>query len=255
MASDLVQKYILTLDVGHEIVLRDVQLWEKCPDGSPVPDKVVKTSAVLIGSIDINKLPFWIGKTHQGRCYSNSSTTSAFFRSKLMRKRRESRALLIEVSAVGTSKEYLIFYIHPRDQKTANVAYFELDLALKRRLDAQMVDPKPLPLHSPNSTSPVTHIDSIIRRTQLKRTESSVKLRTLALQRDFKRKFSSMLSQCILSGLRLRDVHQRHYDELYKFTYEASEFAFRREIAELEEIGLEKIQDCVETLLKLFTRS
>ncbi|AET39138.1 Sld7p Ecym_4057 [Eremothecium cymbalariae DBVPG len=107
----------------------------------------------------------------------------------------------------------------------------------------------------PQQTSSLVHIDTVIHRTQLKRTQSSIKLHSLLRKNDHKQQFVSRLSQCILGGLRLRNIPHPQYEKLYKMTYGASEFSFRNELATQQEITFEQIQNCVEILLKLFTRS
>lgn len=78
---------------------------------------------------------------------------------------------------------------------------------------------------------------------------------------DKRLQFNETLSKLIL-GLRLRGISNSitDYQKLYKITFDAAEFTHRDELKRIsmgsgEEVSFESLQETVETLLKLFTKS
>ncbi|CCH58723.1 hypothetical protein TBLA_0A09380 [Henningerozyma blattae CBS 6284] len=88
------------------------------------------------------------------------------------------------------------------------------------------------------------------------------------VKRDRRIQFKETLSKLILSGLRLRGIpnSQPGFQKLFRTTYDSAEFAHRNDLKKLvsnnsskktmdEYLSFETLQDTVETLLTLYTRS
>lgn len=256
MEAELQRYAVLALDVGHGVVLNDVQLWRNKVDAGTGHVKTPRHTCLLIGTIDIDKLPLWIKRIDEGICYTTDPITFGFFKSKLMRRRHRSRGLVVEVCFTESNKEYMVFYRELEENRHFIINQFMLDISLKRQLDTMLpTDAVITQERRTGGRSPSTHIDKVVQKTHTKCTECSLKMDQHFCRKNPKNQFVSILSQCILSGLRLRNISQTQCEKIYKMTYKASEFAFRNEIGAKDDISFEKIHVCVETLLKLFTRS
>ena len=266
----LFKELVLRLDVGHNTVIRDVQLWremdaEKGHEGGPSAKNCL---AEVIGMVSVAKLPLWLDLDRRYRCFTTSETSFRYFNAKLMRQRHRNRGILCRIHSNNDSIEYMLFH---KCLKTDVDASFEIesiviDLSTKRRLDAVLGK-----IHSASDESNATtesisrnaagpsnatkSIEKILEKNRQQRLQKSNSLNKRVLLNDQHQHFVTLLSQCILSGLRLRGVPQSQYEKLYKMTYKASEFAFRNELRQTTPISFEAIQDCVETLLKLFTKT
>lgn len=245
---------VLKVDVGHGTVIRDVQLWRNFEDNEPDPTLEFKECEV-IGMIDMRKLPLWIDHGERHRCYTTSQTAFNYFKAKLMRQRHRNRGILCKSKGNSGIKKFKVFY---RKLQTDSGASFQIESS-SLSLETKYLFDEQLKLRSNSSfmaTLPTRHsIDLILEKSKQKRIQKNSSLNKKVEQSDYKRNFNSMLSQCILSGLRLRNVPQTQCEKLYKMTFQASEFTFRNELKCVEPVSFVGIQDCVETLLKLFTRT
>ncbi|CDO91760.1 unnamed protein product [Kluyveromyces dobzhanskii CBS 2104] len=262
----LEKELILRLYVGHKTVIRDVQLWREVAENEG-PIAVKNCLAEVVGIIDAEKLPFWVDKGRKHHCFTTSETSFNYFKAKLMRQRHRNRGMVCKVTgSQGSGKDQVEYFLFYRRLRTDLNAVFEIEstvihLSTKRELDGKL-----LPLAAGNRESPpmddalapstaTRSIEYILEKNKQQRILRSNSLNQQVLLNDQRRQFVSLLSQCILSGLRLRGVPQTQYEKLYKMTYKASEFAFRNELKQTNPIGFESIQDCVETLLRLFTKT
>lgn len=236
---------ILTLDVGNGVVIQDVQLW-----GNSVETQLPKKGkARVVAHIDTRKLPLWARSRGLFTCFSSSSTTAAYFRAKLLKDRHAHRGILAELD-----KLYLVFFRKEQSPSSFQIECIRLNLALKRKFDTQLLQASTV--SSQPTMSP--HIDEIVAKQSLARAESSLRISRHVQLADYRRQFSSTASSCILGGLRLRGIRESEadYHKIYKMTYSAIEFAFRSELSNASPpISFEQVQETVETLLKVFTRS
>ncbi|CUS24801.1 LAQU0S20e00188g1_1 [Lachancea quebecensis] len=236
---------ILTLDVGNGVVIQDVQLWGNSAE-TLLPKK---GKARVVAHVDTRKLPLWVRSRDIFTCFSSSSTTAAYFRAKLLKDRHAHRGIVVEVG-----KLYLVFFKSERSPSTFQIECVRLDLALKRKFDTQLLQASTV--SSQSLMSP--HIDDIVAKQSLARAESSLRISRHVQVADYRRHFSSTASSCILGGLRLRGIRESEtdYHKIYKTAYLAVEFAFRNELSNAHPpISFEQVQETVETLLKVFTRS
>ncbi|AGO12677.1 AaceriADR203Cp [[Ashbya] aceris (nom. inval.)] len=243
MATEWDKWFELRLAVGRGIVLRDVQLWQRRGTSAPRPASHAGLTGRLLQAISLDRLPAWAGRSNSYRCFSGSTTTRAFFAAKLLRRRHRARGLVVELAPTRASKEYLVFHKELGEDSHFRLCCFTLDLSRKHALDAVL---KPV--------LPAARIDTLVLRSNARRRAAENRQDT-ANTSDARQRFVARLSQCILGGLRLRAVPQARYEKLYRAVFQASEFTFRDELAAAADVPFEALQDCVETLLKLFTRS
>ncbi|QEU62433.1 Sld7 [Kluyveromyces lactis] len=258
----LEKELILRLNVGHNTVIRDVQLWREFEDGDG-QIAVKNCLAEVVGMVNIDKLPFWLDRGQRYQCFTTSETSVNYFRAKLMRQRHRNRGIVCKVtgSQVLTKEQFEYFLFYKRLKTDINASFeiesMVLHLSTKHELDKKLIPLSVDELQSvvPSNSGATRSIESILEKNKRQRILKSNSLNKQVLLNDQQQQFVSLLSQCILSGLRLRGVPRTQHEKLYKMTYKASEFAFREELGETEPISFESIQDCVETLLKLFTKT
>lgn len=254
----LKKELVLKLDVGLGTVIRDVQLWSKTDADSTTNSTASSTgsSAVttglceVVGMINVSKLPLWLDTSAAYHCFSTSETTFNYFRAKLMRQRHRNRGILCKLLKPRDSVQYLLFYkrLHTDANASFEIECVAVSFATKHLLD-NLLQP------AAAVAAPLKSIDSILEKNKRQRLQKNASLNKQVLLNDHRQHFVSMLSQCILSGLRLRNVSQSQYEKLYKMTYQACEFAFRNELKLTQTITFESVQECVETLLRLFTKT
>lgn len=242
--------FVLKVDVGHGTNIRDVQLWDESGKSAK---SVGEIRGKVVGTIDLSKLPLWICKSSIYTCYTTSSTTQAYFKAKLLKKRHHNRGIIVEIHPTKTSTEHLVFRKELFSPTKFRIQCFTLDISLKRQLDT-LISQRQQTAHSVRKDH---SIDAILAKNQKMRADNTNRIAKNVQASDFKQQFVSTLSRCILSGLRLRCIEQKHdFLPLYKATFSAAEFAFREELkAAKEPITFEQVQEVVETLLKLFTKS
>ena len=239
------------------MIIRDVQLW-----GNMTLRRILNPewSGHFIQYVDMGKLPFWIRSKYMNtyRCYSTSGTTQAYFKSKL---RNANRGIVIELfdKIDQQSKEptYLIIF-----RKNTELNCLQVDLTIKHELDAQVSKLKQEIGKTRASVSKEGSIDIIIRQAQQRKIGTKTKVYRNVHINDKRLHFNETLSKLILGGLRLRGILNvvPDFQKLYKITFDAAEFAHRDELKRIsmgsgEEISFESLQETVETLLKLFTKS
>lgn len=248
----MIQQSKIRLNIGNDMFIKDIQLWKiKDSDSMSFSEgsnkELLEYEGLLCGTIDMRKLPLWIKRGEEYRCLSNSSTTQAFFKSKLLKKKDVYRAIVVKILSQNLPSKTVIFY-RELSNDCFHIKCSTITFEIKKQLDANLSFEK-LSLSKKRE-----NIDVIVARHKLRRVQSNFKLKKTVQSSDHKRIFSNRLSQCILGGLRLRNVLHQH-EQLYKMTYQASEFTFREELNQCANITVEEIQECVETLLKLFTKS
>ena len=237
----------MKLDLGNETVIQDVQLWGSKEEAAKarLPPKAL---AQVVAYLDVRKIPLWVQCTPQLVCYSLSSTTAAYFRSKLLRKRHEHRGIVVAIE-----KAYFMFTKFQRTSVEVGVRCVPLNFALKPLLDSQIA------AQTAAAAVPATPaLEDFVTRQSRARAVSSSRISRHVQIADFRRHFASTASSCILGGLRLRGIPEKQNDsqQIYAATYGALEFAFREELAHADQpIAFEQIQETVETLLRVFTRS
>ncbi|SCU85489.1 LAME_0D01552g1_1 [Lachancea meyersii CBS 8951] len=235
----------MKLDLGDGTIVLDVdlQLNNSAGDG---PQKLSPTScARVLAYIDRLKLPLWVLRGAAYTCWSESPTTAAYFRSKLLKKRHVRRGI------IASHKEgHCMFYAsQPDPEKLVFEIYcVELDiLSCRHRLDLQL----------PKSTGASGEVlDNLVARRQQRQLRSRSQVSTHAQFADVKRQFVKTAASCIRSGLRLRGMPeaQPEFQLLYKTTLSTVEFAHRHDLnAPRHPVPFELVQESVETVLRLFT--
>lgn len=273
---------VLKIELGdyhNDITLRDIQLWrksknEETDENSDINDHNRNTQ-LLKGKfcqyINITRLPIWLQKHNNGDndeqliCFTTSSTTLAYFESKL---RYNDRGIVIEIcqnDVIDTMNEpkYLVFY------KVDNlVEYFYIDVTIKKKIDSQikMLKQSKKKLNDNKLDNIDTYknrnIDKILRQAHERNMLKTNKIIKSLQISDKRLQFNETLSKLILGGFRLRGILNTHtgFHKLYKTTFDAAGFTHRDEIEQLshnniQEIPFESLQETVEVLLKLFTKS
>lgn len=228
---------------NENVVIRDVQLWKEV-QGDEQPTRSLKGS--FLQYVDYDKLPMWIVCTGTvSTCLTGSSTTLAYFTSKL---RRERRGIVVE-----TVGGYVVLY-----RRGSTVLCLEVDLSLKSQIDSQINE---LETETVASTSTKDdNIDAILRQSHHKQAVSNNKVMKNLQISEKKLQFNDTLSRLILGGLRLRGIpnSQVGFQKLYRMTFNAAEFAHRAQLQKQArssdpQVPFEELQSTVETLLKLFT--
>ncbi|CAI4806143.1 CIC_collapsed_G0051230.mRNA.1.CDS.1 [Saccharomyces cerevisiae] len=228
------------------LVIRDIQLWSNRPTASKSTSEL---RGQFIQYVDLAKLPLWVRSTNMNtyRCYSTSATAQAYFKSKL---RNANRGIVIElfdkVDQRSQEPAYLIIF-----RENTELNCFQVDLTMKHEFDGQ-----------------VTKLKQDIGKTRAsvskegRRSERKRKVYRNVHINDKRLQFNETLSKLILGGLRLRGISNSitDYQKLYKITFDAAEFTHRDELKRIsmgsgEEVSFESLQETVETLLKLFTKS
>lgn len=218
---------IVSLTLGHgndKVLIRDIQLWNE-DDTVTLKDESFKPAhwnGKCLSYVSLQKLPLWIysrDHTTPWRCYTGSSKTWSYFNVKL---KRLNRAMVAELHVPKSSSPLLgLFYI-----------------------DSDSIRCRLL------STKWKTKIDKLIAAASTVKKPQSLAHK--------KAQFNDTLSKLILTGLRLRDIPNSSagFSNLYKMTFQAAEFAHRDDVKKYNyQIPFELIQQTVETLLKLFTKT
>ncbi|SCU77679.1 LADA_0A01662g1_1 [Lachancea dasiensis] len=236
----------LKLDVGDGKVFLELYLERLDADaeGAGMQSKGLARNARVMSYIDRRKLPLWVRREECYACGSESTTTAAYFRSKLMKQRHVYRGIV----ATQGSGFCMFFAQQTQDGGVYQIRCVVLDFTLKQQLDRGL-------WQAPKRTTPLELLVAR-RRDSLLRNRSRVS--THAQIADFRRQFSKTCASCVLSGLRLRGIPETHpeFQALFKTTLATVEFAHRHDMsAPREPLGFETVQESVETVLKLFTSS
>lgn len=219
----------VSLTLGHgnqKILIRDIQLWSSSNDNNDETN--VQWSGKCLCYVDMKKLPLWIydrEQIHPWRCYTKSSTTWNYFNVKL---KNLNRSMIAEVKIGNPPHLMKLLY------------YIDGENVMCRQL----------------STTMKTQIDKTI--TNLIANEPANKRKRQAKLQDKKIQFNDILSKLILTGLRLRDIPNTTpgFTKLYKMTFQAAEFTHREDVrVNNYNVPFETLQQTVETLLTLFTKS
>ncbi|CCC70937.1 hypothetical protein NCAS_0G00500 [Naumovozyma castellii] len=241
-----VQVLRIGLGLKHNgIKLRDVQLWrdEQTMNNGNQGEKEITLKGEFISYIDLRKVPLWLmlpaTMKEKNFCFTNSTTTLAYFNSKL---RYRHRGIIIELADGNGDDKFIVMY---KDQN--NVRWFCFNIKLKENIDAQIREKYKL---NDDGDDKKKGIDTAIRQSQ----ESKLNIRRNADSIKKKVHFNEVVTKLILGGLRLRGVPNTNsgFHKLYKMTFQATEFAHRDDH---DTVPFEELQETVETLLKLFTKS
>ncbi|KAL3233565.1 Mitochondrial morphogenesis protein SLD7 [Nakaseomyces bracarensis] len=272
----------LKISIGtkrSETVLRDVQVWDLSAN---VQDKV-RLSREYRGRfsayVDMKKLPIWLSSSESPyQCFTRSSTTMTYFNSKLKYKNRGIVFECIPLADKLANPGCYVYFIFSRYSDTVRV--LRVDLSFKSDIDLQIKQLKSTNANSTEQTDVDTdgdesdNVNSNLNKTR----ESSIdkfytvsrqkseSTTTMVLQtvreKDKKIQLKDTISKLILGGLRLRSLSGTHSEtqRVYKMTLSAAEFAHRNDLVKLQkgiikEIPFEDLQETVESLLNLFTRS
>ncbi|EJS41680.1 YOR060C [Saccharomyces arboricola H-6] len=249
-------KFILSGKQGG-LVIRDVQLWgNQLVVNNPIPE----WRGQFVQYVDLGKLPLWIRSKDMDtyRCYSTSATTQAYFKTKL---KNANRAIVLEltdkIDQQSQEPVYLIIF-----RENSELYSFRVDLTMKHEFDNQVFKLKQETGKVRPSVSKEGSIDIIIQQSQQRKIGTKTKVYRNVHINDKRLQFNETLSKLILGGLRLRGIPNFTTDSqrLYKMTFDAAEFTHRDELKRIsvgsgEEVSFELLQETVETLLKLFTKS
>ncbi|QHS76171.1 Sld7p [Saccharomyces paradoxus] len=239
------------------LVIRDVQLWSNRPMASK---STPEWRGQFIQYVDLGKLPLWIRTKDMNtyRCYSTSATAQAYFKSKL---RNANRGIVIEladkIDQRSREPAYLIIF-----RENTELNCFQVDLTMKHEFDSQVSKMKQEIGKTRPSVSKEGSIDIIIQQSQQRKIGTKTKVYRNVQINDKRLQFNETLSKLILGGLRLRGIPNSttEFQKLYKVTFDAAEFTHRDELRRIsmgsgEEVSFESLQETVEALLKLFTKS
>ncbi|CAB4256276.1 similar to Saccharomyces cerevisiae YOR060C SLD7 Protein with a role in chromosomal DNA replication [Maudiozyma barnettii] len=262
---------LLKFDLGErhaDIVVRDVQIWidrDMAQEEEHDNDTTIWSySGRFIQYVDLNMLPLWLRPNISTNndtylCFTTSKATNAYFNSKL-RDGRRGIVVSFPTQESDDKSGLWIFYRDDADDKFNEDRYvkcFMLDLTRKTLIDTQIQ----------NSTKDSTmgresSIDDILKKSQNRINSANNEVAKSVRINDRRLQFNETLSRLILGGLRLRGIPntQSSFQRLYKMAFDASEFTYRRELKEIsrgqqQEIPFEGLQETVEILLKLFTKS
>lgn len=230
---------------NDNVLIKDVQLWKEVT-GDEEPVRSLKGS--FLQYVAYEKLPLWITRTGTvSTCLTGSSTTLAYFSSKL---RRASRGIVVEIAG-----GYAVLY-----RRDSSVQCLEINLSVKSLIDSQI---KVLETDlAASASSKDDNIDVILRLSHERQAISKNKVMKNLQTSEKKLQFNDTLSRLILGGLRLRGIpnSQFGFQKLYRMTFNAAEFAHRAQLqaqtgSNDSQVPFEDLQATVETLLQLFTRS
>lgn len=236
---------VLSLTLGHgkeKVLIRDIELWDDniSTNSRETP---LKWSGKYVSYVSIKKLPLWIYDREQlkpWRCYSSCLKTCNYFNIKLKSLNRSMIAEIYNDSLDSDSQTRLVlFYI-----KNDSVMCKLLSLKLKSKIDKYI------------TTSSITNIN----RSTIPNTNNNSKISKKPSHSLLNKKvhFNDTLSKLILTGLRLRDIPNTStgFTKLYKMTFQAAEFAHREDVKKYDyQVPFELLQQTVEILLKLFTKT
>lgn len=273
----------LKISIGSkhsEIVLRDVQLW----DLSGQENNQVRLSRNYFGRfaayVDMRKLPLWLripGESPQYQCFTRSSTTMTYFNSKLKYMHRGIVFECIPLAEKLADPGCYIYFIFSREGDIVRAV--RLDLAFKSNIDLQIKQLKSTNVDSSERTDEGTtdgdeesdnidansresSIDKIVTVTRQKNENTTSKVLKSIREKDKRIQLKDTLSKLILGGLRLRALSGTHSEtqKIYKMTLAAAEFAHRNDLIKMQrgtvkEIPFEDMQETVESLLNLFTKT
>ncbi|SCU85484.1 LAFA_0D15918g1_1 [Lachancea sp. 'fantastica'] len=241
----------MKLDLGDQKLVLNMELELKNPASDGSHKLHSESTARVAAYVDRAKLPLWVLRGAVHVCLSESSTTAAFFRSKLLKKRHVRRGIV-----AAYEDGYCMFYaclIEP-NETLFEIQCVELDLVtVKQQLDLQL--PRNTMLDSGNA------LDHLVERKQRQQLRSRSRVSEHAQLADMRRQFLKTAASCIRSGLRLRGMPegQPEFHTVYKTTLSTVEFAHRHDLTALpsspQAVSFETVQDTVETVLRLFTHT
>lgn len=236
---------VLSLTLGYgkdKVLLKDIELWDENIITN-IKDRPLIWSGRYVSYVSVQKLPLWIYDKEQPtpwHCYSNCSKTCNYFNIKLKSLNRSMIAEIHHNSMDSASQTRLaLFYV-----KNNSIMCKLLSTKLKSKIDEHIT----------------TSSNANINNTMVTKTNSkfSVSKKPSHSLLNKKVHFNDTLSKLILTGLRLRDIPNTSsgFTKLYKMTFQAAEFAHREDIKKYGyQVPFELLQQTVETLLKLFTKT
>lgn len=125
-----VQVLRIGLGLKHNgIKLRDVQLWrdEQTMNNGNQGEKEITLKGEFISYIDLRKVPLWLmlpaTMKEKNFCFTNSTTTLAYFNSKL---RYRHRGIIIELADGNGDDKFIVMY---KDQNNVRWFCFNIKLA------------------------------------------------------------------------------------------------------------------------------
>ncbi|SCV06172.1 LANO_0H23684g1_1 [Lachancea nothofagi CBS 11611] len=235
----------MRLDLGDGSTVLDLDLEAVSTDA---PEADMGGYAKVVTYIDRRKLPLWVLRRSCYACCSDSSTTAAYFRSKLLKRRHAHRGIM-----ASYKHSFCMFYAQQSEPQTFQIRCVILDFSYKQKLDLQLKE-----LAKSTAQEPPDALDHIVARKQRQRLQNRSQISTHSRIADSRRQFTKTSASCILGGLRLRGIPETHpeFQALYKTTLSTVEFAHRHDLHKLQApMPFESVQDTVETVLRLFTRS
>lgn len=259
---------VLSFSLGDNykgIVIRDLQLWEM-ENSHEANDNQVPSQfkGHFIQYVSMHKLPLWCCSRPM-ICYTSSSTTNSYLASKL---KNSNRGLIIEAANRSSKESQPVNLVIYRTKNYINCS--KINWSRKHYLDDKInesLQSKVL------QNSKDNNIDKILRHSQQRILASNSKIAKNIKVNEKKLQFNETLSKLILGGLRLRGIPntQPGFQKLYRMTFQAAEFTHRKELKALAylqthpensaaipnsiQLPFEKVQETVETLLTLFTKS
>lgn len=233
----------LTLGYGKEkVLIRDIELWDD-NIATNTRERPLKWSGRYVSYVSLRKLPLWIYDKEQPtpwHCYSSCSKTYNYFNVKLKSLNRSMIAEIYNNSLDSASQTRLVLFYVKNDSIMCNL----LSTKLKSKIDEYIT-----------KSSATTINNTKISEAGNKFTSGKKPSHSLL---NKKVHFNDTLSKLILTGLRLRDIPNTSpgFTKLYKMTFQAAEFAHREDVKMYDyQIPFELLQQTVETLLKLFTKT
>lgn len=263
---------VVKFDLGErhsDIIVKDIRIWTNsnkttADEANNVEQNfdIWSYSGRFLQYVDLWSLPLWLQPRWDHKiensifnCYTMSKATMAYFSAKLKDERR-GIVIYFETHSEDDSGIWIFFKNDTGDQ----VQCYPLDFHKKKLIDDQiktMSEAQDTTISRRDSG-----IDEILNKTKKRINITNKEVAKNIRINDKKLQFNETLSKLILGGLRLRGIPntQSSFQRLYKMTFDASEFTYRDELKKLSkgvpaEIPFEALQETVEILLRLFTRS
>ena len=261
---------VVKFDLGEkhsDIVVKDIRIWTHYSDtitttvnGEQENGEIWSYNGRFLQYVDLWSLPLWL-QPHSNEksdsmfnCYTMSKATMAYFSTKLKDQRR-GIVIYFETHMEDDSGIWIFFKNDTGDQ----VRCYPLDLHLKKLIDDQINE---LSNDHSSISRRDSEIDEILNKTKKRITITNKEVAKNLRINDKKLQFNETLSKLILGGLRLRGIPntQSSFQRLYKMTFDASEFTYRDELKKMSkglpaDVTFESLQETVEILLRLFTKS
>lgn len=262
---------VVKFDLGEnhsDVIVKDIRIWansNNIRDDETNNDEqdidIWSYSGRFLQYVDLWSLPLWLQPHRDSvsnnifNCYTMSKVTMAYFNTKLKDERR-GIVIYFETHLEDDSGIWIFFKNDTGDQ----VQCYPLDLHMKNLIDDQINEMSDI--QDTTISRRDSEIDQILNKTKNRIDITNKEVAKNIRINDKKLQFNETLSKLILGGLRLRGIPntQSSFQRLYKMTFDASEFTYRDELKKMSkglpvEIPFEALQETVEILLRLFTRS